>query len=113
MSQLPAESINPPYKDDSARYYPAYKKYLLYGSQRDTLTRNIRIFNTTGEDNGQLIDVAYIVDFDKKIEFFLSAVIDCKDETVSLPFMKHLGEIIYEYETKSEKRIVPDLGRQD
>ena len=110
MSQLPTESSNPPYKDDTATYNPAFSKYLLYGSGRDSLSNSIRIFNAAGEGNGQVIDVAYIVDFDKKIEFFLSAVIYCNDETAGFSFMKHLGQIIYDYETKREKKILPDLG---
>ena len=67
-----------------------------------------------------MTDIAYIADFDKKIEFFLSATIYCnKDEiinddhydydTIGLPFMKNLGEVIYEYETKRIKKVMPDL----
>ncbi len=114
MSQLPTESNNPPYSDDTVTYNPAYSKYLLYGCGRDTIPKNIRIFNAAGESKGQVIDAAYIVDFDKKIEFFLSAIIYCKSddecETTGLPFMKHLGEVIYDYEAKREKKILPDLN---
>lgn len=115
MSQLPTETINPPYNEDAANYYAAYRKFLM----SDSLSKNIRIFNAAGEGNGQVIDAAYIVDFDKKIEFFLSAVIYCNSDgsisddnnkTIGLPFMKHLGEVIYEYEVKREKRIFPDLS---
>lgn len=114
MSQFPTESFSPPYSDDTATYYPAYTKYLLYGKSRDTMQKNIRIFNASGEGDGQITDVAYVVDFDKKIEFFLSATIYCNsnstnDETydyenAGLPFMKHLGQVIYEYEAKREKK---------
>lgn len=121
MSQLPAETIYPPYGDDTVNYYPAVNKYLLYGAERGALPASIRIVNKTGMGYGQLIDVAYIADLDKKIEFFLSAVIYCNRdgilndeqfdyESLGLPFMKHLGEAIYEYETKREKKIQPDLS---
>lgn len=120
MSQLPTESFSPPYGDDTATYYPAYTKYLLYGKSRDTMQKNIRIFNASGEGGGQITDVAYVVDFDKKIEFFLSATIYCNsnnstnDETydyenAGLPFMKHLGQVIYEYEAKREKKNLHNL----
>lgn len=112
MSQLPVESFNPPYSDDTTNYYPAYNKFLLYGAGKDTITKSIRVFNVASESDGQIIDAAYIADFDKKIEFMLSAAIDCgedKYETMALPFMRHLGEVIYEYETKREKSIQPDL----
>ena len=121
MSQLPAESTYPPYADDTATYYPAYCKFLLFGSQKETLPKNIRIFNKVGDAYGQLLDVAYIVDFDKKIEFFLSAEMYCNSDgilnddkydydSIGFPFMKHLGQVIYEYESKREKKIQPDLG---
>jgi Beta-lactamase enzyme family len=121
MSQLPTESTYPPYADDTTNYYPAYCKFLLYGSEKGPLPKNIRVFNKVGDAYGQLLDVAYIVDFDKKIEFFLSAVIYCNSDgilnddkydydTIGFPFMKHLGEVIYEYETKREKKIEADLS---
>lgn len=121
MSQLPTESTWPPYSDDTVTYFPAYCKFMLYGAQKGELPKNIRIFNKVGDAYGQLLDVTYIVDFEKKIEFFLSAVIYCnKDgvinddnydfETVGYPFMKHLGEVMYEYETTREKKHLPDLS---
>ena len=120
MSQLPTESSYPPYSDDTANYYPAYCKFLLMGSQKGELPKNIRIFNKVGDAYGQVIDVAYIVDFDKKIEFFLSAAIYCNSDGIlnddrydydafGFPFMKNLGQVIYQYELKREKKILPDL----
>ncbi len=120
MSQLPTESTYPPYSDDTATYYPAYCKFLLMGAQKGELPKNIRIFNKEGDAYGQLIDVAYIVDFDKKIEFFLSAVIYCNSDgilnddrydydAVGFPFMKNLGQVIYQHELKREKKLLPDL----
>lgn len=119
MSQLPTESLSPPYSDDSA-YYPALNKFLLYGAERKPLPSAIRIFNKVGFAYGQLTDVAYIADFDKKVEFFLSATIYCNSDgvlnddkydynSVGLPFMKQLGEVIYDYELKRERKIAPDL----
>lgn len=120
MSQLPTESLYPPYAGDTT-YWPAYCKFLLYGSEAGAIPKNIRIFNKVGDAYGQLADVAYIVDFDKKVEFFLSAIIYCNGdgilnddkydyETIGFPFMKHLGEIFYNYELKRTKKIEPDLS---
>jgi hypothetical protein len=75
-----------------------------------------------GDAYGQLIDVAYIVDFDKKIEFFLSATMYCNSDgilnddkydydTIGFPFMKHLGEVIYQRELNRQKKIEPDLSK--
>ncbi len=120
MSQFPPETLYPPY--DSANYQDAYGKFLLYGAQKGSLPKNIRIFNKIGDAYGQMIDVAYVVDFDKKIEFFLSAEIYCnKDgimnddkydyETIGTPFMKNLGKIIYDYESDRKRNYPPDLSQ--
>jgi hypothetical protein len=31
-------------------------------------------------------------------------------ESVGLPFMKHLGQVIYDHELKRERKIIPDLS---
>ncbi|MEP7143876.1 MAG: serine hydrolase [Ferruginibacter sp.] len=121
MSQLPTESTFPPYSADTGAYWPAYCKFLLFGSEKGALPKNIRIFNKVGDAYGQLTDVAYIVDHEKKIEFFLSATIYCnKDgiinddqydyDAIGLPFMKHLGQVIYEQEMKRKRKVIPDLS---
>ncbi len=121
LSQLPTESIYPPYSADTANYWPAYCKFLLYGSQKGSLPPNVRIFNKVGDAYGFLTDVAYIVDFDKKIEFMLSARIYCNAdgvlnddkydyETVGFPFMKQLGQLFYDYELKRPRAVTPDLS---
>lgn len=118
MSMLPHESKNPAY--DSARYPDNYAKVLLYGSEKRIPDSNIRIFNKTGSAYGFLIDVAYIVDFKNRVEFMISTVIHCNSDgiynddkydydAIGYPFMKHLGEVIYEYELKRERKHPPDL----
>ena len=120
MSQFPPESTFPPY--DTATYYDAYGKNLLYGAQRGSMPKNIRIFNKEGDAYGHLLDIAYIVDFDKNIEFFLSAEIYCnKDgvmnddkydyETIGYPFMKNLGKVIYDYDVNRKRAHYPDLSQ--
>lgn len=121
MSQLPTESTYPPYSADTANYYPGYCKFLLVGGGKDAIPPHMRIFNKVGDAYGQLIDAAYIVDFDKKVEFFLSATIYCNEdgilnddkydyETIGYPFMKALGKAIYQYELGREKAHLPDLS---
>ena len=121
MSQYPTESTFPPYSADTVTYWSAYCKFLLFGSEKGELPKNMRIFNKVGDAYGQLTDVAYIVDFDKKIEFFLSATIYCNEDgilnddkydydTIGLPFMKHLGETLYQQELERKKKIEPDLS---
>jgi len=117
MSMKPQESGFPQY--DSS-YNGAYSKLLMYGGKGD-LDSNIRIFNKEGDAYGFLTDVAYIVDFKNNIEFFLSANIYCNSdgifnddhydyETVGYPFLKNLGQVIYQYELQRKRKRVPDLS---
>ena len=119
MSQFPPETLFPSY--DSSQYQDAYGKFLLYGSRKGALPKNLRIFNKIGDAYGHMIDVAYMVDFDKQIEFFLSAEIYCNTdgimnddkydyETIGFPFMKNLGTAIYDLESKRKRVHVPDLS---
>ncbi|MFI5153743.1 MAG: hypothetical protein ACHQET_10450, partial [Chitinophagales bacterium] len=118
MSEFPPESRFPFY--DSATYWDAYGKLLYWGSDKGALPKNIRIFNKEGDAYGFLTDISYFVDFDRHIEFFLSATIYCNAdeiendevydfETVGLPFMKALGRVIYDYESKRERPNQPNL----
>ncbi len=121
MSQMPTESVSPVY--DATAFYPAYCKFLLYGGDKNAaLNPNLRIFNKVGDAYGFLLDNAYIVDFSRGVEFMLSAVILCNEdqifndnqydyETIGFPFMKHLGELIYEYEAKRPKKHSPNLAK--
>ena len=121
MSQLPTESTFPPYSADTASYWPAYCKFLLFGSEKGNLPKNIRVFNKVGDAYGQLLDVAYVVDYEKGVEFFLSAVMYCNSdgilnddkydfETIGFPFMKNLGQVIYDLEVKRQKKHLPDFS---
>lgn len=119
MSQLPRETTFPRY---DTSYYDSYCKFLLAGDSRTVFPANVRIFNKVGDAYGYLIDNAYIVDFEKGVEFLLSAVIYCNSdgifnddryeyETVGLPFMANLGRVIFDYETKRKRPVKPDLSR--
>jgi len=121
MSQYPTESVWPPYGADTANYWPAYGKQLLFGTAKGKLPENIRIFSKEGDAYGHMLDVAYIVDFKNKVEFFLSAVIYCNSDgilnddkydynTIGLPFMKNLGQLIYDHELKRQRKNIPDLS---
>jgi len=114
MSAFPRESTYPFY--DAATYGDTYCKFLLWGSEKGISKPDyIRIFNKVGDAYGFVTDVAYIVDFKNKVEFMLSATISCNSdgiynddrydyETVGYPFMKQLGQLLYEYELKRPKK---------
>jgi Beta-lactamase enzyme family len=121
MSQMPTENIYPKY--DSVEFYPTYCKFLMYGSQKnDVVNKNMRIFNKVGDAYGFLLDNAYVVDFEKNIEFLLTTVLLCNEdeifnddkydyETVGFPFMKSLGQLIYNHELNRPRKFKPDLSK--
>ena len=93
----------------------------MFGAGKEKLPENIRIFKKEGDAYGHMIDVAYIVDYKNKIEFFLSAIIYCNSdgilnddkydyENIGQPFMKNLGRVLYDYELKRTYKIRPDLS---
>lgn len=120
MSQWPRETKYPPYYKN-ADLHDASCKFLMVAQDKGRMKTNIRIFNKIGNAYGYLVDNAYIVDFDKGIEFMLSAVIhvnsdgvfnDGKYEYDSLgyPFMKYLGQAVYEFERERSRTAMPDLS---
>ena len=93
----------------------------MFGDDKTKIPAGIRIFNKVGDAYGYLVDNAYIIDFDNGVEFMLSAVIntntdgiynDSKYEykTLGYPFMKNLGQLIYDFELKRKKEHKPDLS---
>ncbi|TDX01149.1 serine hydrolase [Dinghuibacter silviterrae] len=119
MSELPSQTRSPAY--DTSEVWDAYVKYLMFGCRKGSLPPSVRIFNKIGEAYGYLIDVAYIADLDKGVEFMLSAVIRCNPDRelgdghytyaqTGFPFLQHLGEVIYSYELSRPRRVRPDLS---
>ena len=118
MSMYPTESKEPKYTDEHATFC----KFLYYGSEKNaTLNPSIRIFNKVGDAYGFLLDNAYVVDFDKKVEFMVTAVLLCNEDeifndekydydSIGYPFFKNLGEVICEYELNRPKKHLPDLS---
>jgi Beta-lactamase enzyme family len=121
LSQFPTETSNPPYKKDTAMY-DSYCRFLMFGDSKKPIPNSIRIFNKVGDAYGFLLDNAYIVDFEKKIEFMLTTVIYCNSdgifnddkydyETVGYPFMANLGKTIYDFEVKRKRKVKPNLSK--
>lgn len=106
-----------------SHYFDAYKKYLYYGRNRAVPTNpTLRIYNIVGMSHGYLADVAYFADASQHTEFMLSAVVYVnKDgvlndgvyeyESIGLPFLKALGEVITRYETSRPRSVMPTLEK--
>ena len=118
LSQYPSETNYPKY--DSSEYYDSYVKFFSRDSHQ--IPAYIRIFNKVGWAYGFLIDVSYVADFKNKIEYMLTATVyvnsdgilndDKYDyEETGWPFMKELGQTIYQYELKRTRKYKPDLKK--
>ncbi|MDX5478740.1 MAG: hypothetical protein LPJ98_09815, partial [Cyclobacteriaceae bacterium] len=119
MSMLPRESEYPNY--DLPEYYDSYSKFFKFGTDEDSIPSNFRIFNKTGNAYGHLLDGSYFIDFEKGIEFFVSAIIytnqneTLNDDTyeyeeIAFPFFAELGEYLYQLEMKRKKQRQADLS---
>lgn len=121
MSAQPEESAHPSY--DTTEFHHNYVKFLLFGGKPDNRPdADLRSFNKPGWAYGFLTDAAYIADFTHQVEFMLSATVYVnKDgilndehyqfEETGKPFLKALGEVIYEYELQRTRKHLPDLSR--
>lgn len=109
MSMLPKESECPKYS--ATEYWDSYVKFLMFGDSKEPMPENIKIYNKVGDAYGFMIDNAYIVDKENNVKFFLSAIIHANEngiynddnyeyDTIALPFLTKLGNIIYDYELK-------------
>jgi len=121
MSMLPYESRNPTYADRK-EYFDSYVKYIMFGDSKENMPKNIRVFNKVGQAYGYLIDNAYVADFENKVEFLLTVVIQVNDnriyndnnyeyEETGVPFLAELGRAIYNHELKRKRTHAPDLSR--
>lgn len=91
---------------DPNEYYDGYCKFIMFGDTKENIPSNIKIYNKVGDAYGTMIDCAYIVDTENKVEFIVSATLLVnKDgifnddkyeyETVGLPFLGELGRQLY------------------
>jgi len=118
LSQYPSETNYPKY--DTTQYYDSYVKFFFQDSTHKMPT-HIRVFNKVGWAYGFLIDASYVVDFKNNIEFMLASTIYANSdgilnddkydlETVAHPFTYQLGQTIYNYELKRDRKYKPDLS---
>lgn len=117
MSQYPSETNYPKY--DSLQYYNSYVKFFFRGEKMPSY---IRVFNKVGWAYGFLTDISYVVDFKHQIEYMLSATVYVNSDgilndnkydydTVGWPFLRQVGETIYQYELTRYRKYKPDLSR--
>lgn len=119
MSMHPAESDFPKY--DTKEFFESYAKFFFFRAGKQQKPDYIKIFNKAGWSHGFLTDNAYVVDFKNNVEFMVSATIYVNSDGVindnkyeyeekGYPFFKEVGEILYQYELKRERKHRPDLS---
>jgi hypothetical protein len=121
MSSYPGDSGIAEYR--SAEDYPdGYVKFLMFGGNTKEIPGNLRIFNKVGDAYGFLTDAAYIMDLDNKVEFIVAATIytnanetfndnNYEYDEIGLPFLRDLGQAIYEVELNRRRPSLPDFSR--
>ena len=108
MSRFTFEDIGIEYQKDS-QYFDSYNKFFIYGDSTNAVDRKIRIYNKVGVAYGALTDISYIRDYQKKIEFFLSATIYVNQNQIvndniyeyddlGIPFLAELARQVYKLE---------------
>jgi len=118
LSQYPSETDYPKY--DTGLYYDSYVKFFFKQGSHN-IPNYIRVFNKVGWAYGCLTDVSYVADFKNKVEFMLTATIYVNSDgvmndnkydydNIGYPFLYKLGQCIYKYEIKRERKYKPDLS---
>ena len=108
MSRFTFEDIGIEYQKES-KYFDSYNKFFIYGDSTNAIDRKIRIYNKVGVAYGALTDISYIRDYQKNIEFFLSATIYVNQNKIvndniyeyddlGIPFLAELARQVYKLE---------------
>ena len=108
MSRFTFEDVGLEYQKDS-KYFDSYNKFFIYGDSTNKIDRQIRVYNKVGVAYGALTDISYIRDYQKDIEFFLSATIYVNQnqivndniyeyDDVGIPFLAELARQVYKLE---------------
>lgn len=119
LSQYSSETDYPKY--DTSVFYDSYAKFFFRNST-GKMPPSVRVFNKVGWSYGFLTDVSYVVDFENKIEYMLSATLYVNSDgvindgkydydAIGYPFLYQLGQTVYQYELSRKRKFTPDLSK--
>jgi len=123
LGMFPRESLYPAY--NTKEYYDSFKKFIYYGSSMPTVpSDSVRVFNIVGRAYGFLSDCAYVADVKNNVEFMLSVTMYLNERDIigtgkyeydklGMPFLKDLGNLIYNVEKDRKVKYKPDLQEFD
>ena len=104
-----------------SKYPDNLYKYIAIGEEDSPLNGSVRTFSKLGLSYGFVTEIAYVIDFEENIDFFLSISMYVNEnktvndnhyeyETVARPFCAKLGELLIEYEKSKRKELTKDLS---
>ena len=104
------------------KYYDSYVKFFLFGDNKEPIPDSVRIFNKVGLAYGYVTDNAYVVDFEREVEFLLTAVVLVNEngifndgvyeyDEVGLPFLAELGGSSTNTSWSEKRAHRPDLSK--
>lgn len=113
MSMYPGQSDYPAY--DPSEFYESYSKFYKFGTSKESIPLNFKIYNKTGQAYGHLLDGSYFVDEKEGIDFFVTAVIylnknntlndnQYEYDEIGFPFFEELGSYLYDLELERRKK---------
>ena len=125
MTLLPRQSGYADYRNPK-KFDDTYKKLLIYGNQRqiaDELYNQVKSINMIGFTFGFISDVAYIVDFENGVDFFLTIGMYANTDNlidgsynyhdIARPFFAEFGRIVLDHEkNRIEKKVNNFSGLQ-
>ncbi len=121
MSSYPGDSGIAEYDNDED-FPDGYVKFLMFGGSEAKIPDSLKMFNKVGDAYGFLTDAAYIIDTENHVEFILAATIytnanetfndnNYEYDEIGLPFLRDLGQVIYEIELGRKRVNQPDLDK--
>tara|TARA_B110000305_G_C19181476_1_gene512216 strand:- start:303 stop:683 length:381 start_codon:yes stop_codon:yes gene_type:complete len=107
--------------NDRKNYPDNFLKYIVFGdSTSNSESNNVRSFSKIGLSYGFATEIAYVIDWVSKNEYFLSVSMYTNEnktindgiyeyEQISKPFLGKIGMLLLEYEAKRSRPFIPDL----
>ena len=120
LGMYPRE-LNDKKYNDRKNYPDNFLKYIVFGdSTSNSESNNVRSFSKIGLSYGFATEIAYVIDWVSKNEYFLSVSMYTNEnktindgiyeyEQISKPFLGKIGMLLLEYEAKRSRPFIPDL----
>ena len=107
MSRFTYEDLGNKYIGDN-KYFNSYNKFFIHGTDTVLKKSNVRVYNKIGQAYGTSTDNAYIKNYSKDVEFFLTATIYTNEneiindniyeyDDIAIPFLSKLSLALYKY----------------